>query len=301
MKNQSSSGHKLGQIIGDWYEEFFALPILEKASEQLGLFLDCRFKKRACRSGKIIWQDLDGNKVDYDFVMELGGSDSKKGVPVAFFETFWRRGARHSKDKARDDSGKLLPMKATYPTARVLGVISAGDFTSPARELVISRGIDLFYVEKQKIVDAWAKCDLDIDYPDDSSESIKANVSMKIINELKKNPLLYQTIAAELLELCNQKAIDSYIHRLVGKIGAIPQKYSIQIQSKTKPIEFESHIEVDSFLQNKEPTISNYEKKQYYGYTVDFSDGDEFVRDGLSWQELIQLHNNLKQLVDLFF
>jgi hypothetical protein len=156
-------------------------------------------------------------------------------------------------------------------------------------------------VEKQKIVDAWAKCDLDIDYPDDSSESIKANVSMKIINELKKNPLLYQTIAAELLELCNQKAIDSYIHRLVGKIGAIPQKYSIQIQSKTKPIEFESHIEVDSFLQNKEPTISNYEKKQYYGYTVDFSDGDEFVRDGLSWQELIQLHNNLKQLVDLFF
>ncbi len=42
----ASSGHKLGQIIGDWYEEFFAYPILEKVANELGLFVDCRFNSK---------------------------------------------------------------------------------------------------------------------------------------------------------------------------------------------------------------------------------------------------------------
>ena len=52
--------------------------------------------------------------------------------------------------KARDDSGKLAPMSQVHPTARFLGIIAAGDFTQPARQLVLSRGIDLFYVPKEK-------------------------------------------------------------------------------------------------------------------------------------------------------
>ena len=153
-KKASSSGHKLGQIIGDWYEQYFALPILQEVANQLGLFLDSRFIERECRGEKIIWKDVDGNDVDYDFVMELNGTPTKKGTLVAAFETFWRRGSRHSKDKARDDTGKLLPLKDTYPTARVIGIISAGDFTLPAKELVKSRGVDLFYIEKSKIISA---------------------------------------------------------------------------------------------------------------------------------------------------
>jgi hypothetical protein len=117
----SSAGHKLGQLVGDWFEEHFVLPLLTKVAAHLNLYLDHRFRDRAVRAGeKIIWQDADGNRVDYDFVLELEGSDSKKGIPVAFLESFWRRGSRHSKDKARDDSGKLMPMRDTYPTARFL-------------------------------------------------------------------------------------------------------------------------------------------------------------------------------------
>ena len=58
-------------------------------------------------NGKIQWKDEDGNTVDFDFVLELDGTPDSVGVPVAFVECFWRRGSRHSKDKARDDSGKL--------------------------------------------------------------------------------------------------------------------------------------------------------------------------------------------------
>ena len=98
----SSAGHKLGQLVGDWLEEHFVLPLLRKAADRLKLFLDHRFRKRKARaSDKIIWRDEEGNEVAYDFVMELDGTDERLGIPVAFFECFWRRGARHSKDKVR--------------------------------------------------------------------------------------------------------------------------------------------------------------------------------------------------------
>ncbi|MFP4093564.1 MAG: hypothetical protein ACLFUB_03695 [Cyclobacteriaceae bacterium] len=299
MENEaaSSSGHKLGQIIGDWYEEYFALPILQRIADELDLYLDTRFKKRNCRREKIIWKDVDGNNVDYDFVMELGGSEDEKGVPVAFFETFWRRGSRHSKDKARDDTGKLLPMKSTFPTARILGLVSAGDFTGPARELVISRGVELFYVEKQKIVDAWLQHGLTIDYPDKSSEEEKAKIAEKVITRIRKDEELLSKISSTLVEIIKPKSIDSFCMRLIGKIGASPQKYLIQIQSKSKPILFEKYSDVDEFLGNSEPNVVKFEKTQYYGYHVDFTDGDEFFRENLTWIELKKLHEDLKQLV----
>jgi hypothetical protein len=92
------------------------------------------------RGRKIEWLDSDGNTVDYDYVLELHGTENEIGIPVAFVECFWRRGARHSKDKARDDSGKLMPMRETYPTARFLGIVAAGDFTKPARDLIHQAG-----------------------------------------------------------------------------------------------------------------------------------------------------------------
>ncbi len=177
MSKGSSSGHKLGQLVGDWFEEKVATYLLEQVSIELELFLDHRFKVRSCRKKKILWKDLDGNNVDYDFVLELYGKDEKQGIPVAFFETFWRRGARHSKDKARDDSGKLLPMRVTYPTARILGIISAGDFTGPAQDLIKSRNIDLFYIPKTPILKAWEKSGINIDYADSATESIKLKIA----------------------------------------------------------------------------------------------------------------------------
>jgi len=186
MTNKNaSSGHKLDQLIGNWYEEYFVLPLLKKVGRSLELFVDSRFVNRKVREGKIIWDDLDGNSVDYDYVLELGGSDNHLGIPVAFIECFWRRGTRHSKDKARDDSGKLMPMRETYPTARFLGIVSAGDFTKPARELVRSRDIDLFYVPKEKIVNAFDSCGLIMDYPDKLPEDEKPILSTNSISILQ--------------------------------------------------------------------------------------------------------------------
>ena len=70
MANKNaSSGHKLGQLIGDWYEEYFVLPLLKKAADALELFVDSRFVDREIREGKILWKDVDENSVDYDYVL----------------------------------------------------------------------------------------------------------------------------------------------------------------------------------------------------------------------------------------
>ena len=99
-KELSSAGHRLGQIIGDWWECHVVSPLLQRAANDLDLYLDSRFITRTCRGDKILWPDADGNMTDYDFVLELGGSSSERGIPVGFVETFWRRGSRHSKDKS---------------------------------------------------------------------------------------------------------------------------------------------------------------------------------------------------------
>ncbi len=177
----ASSGHKLGQVIGDWFEEYFVYPLLQDVAKKLNLFVDSRFISRKIRGDKIQWKDIDDNYVDYDFVLELNGTKSKAGIPVAFIESFWRRGSRQSKDKARDDSGKLMPMQDTYPSARFLGIVSAGDFTGPAKELVRSRGIDLFYIPKDKIIKAFQINGLIIDYPDKTSEENKAEIVYKVL------------------------------------------------------------------------------------------------------------------------
>lgn len=294
----SSSGHKLGQIVGDWFEEQVAVPLLSSVAKELGLYLDHRFRDRTCRTGKIIWADLDGNNVDYDFVLELGGNDSTKGVPLAFFETFWRRGARHSKDKARDDSGKLLPMRDTYPTARVLGIISAGDFTQPAQELVRSRAIDLFYIPKDKICQAWRDCKVPMDYDDSATEAVKAKIADstdKLLTPRKK-----AQIRKRLIAIVGEPVLDSYTQRIVAGVAAVPIEFRITPVFIGEQIVFRNHADAEKFLKQQHVHAAYDSMKQLFRYQVIFSDGNIFNRDNLTSDEALGLHRSVGKVACYF-
>jgi hypothetical protein len=293
----ASAGHKFGQIIGDWFEEYFAVPLLSDIADALSLYLDDRFKNRSCRGDKILWEDSEKNSVDYDFVLELDGSDTNLGIPVAFIESFWRRGARHSKDKSRDDSGKLLPMRSTYPTARVLGIIGAGEFTEPSREYVASRKVDLLYVPKDKIIAAWRGEGVEVDYPDRTSEAEKNRLVAIASQAIENDPLLKERVAARLMNLLGQQELRAYRARLAGKLGATPQQYKITMQLRSEAILFPSYQMVDDFLSKPEPNFDGIGGKRSYCLEVVFGDGDSFLGDSLSWDELKQRHNELKRLV----
>lgn len=296
----SSSGHKLGQLVGDWFEEYVAARLLQEIANKLGLYLDCRFKKRSCRGEKILWQDLDGNEVDYDFVLELGGTDNKKGIPVAFFETFWRRGARHSKDKARDDSGKLVPMRGTYPTARVLGIISAGDFTKPAQELVRSRAIDLFYVPKEQICKSWRDHGIEIDYHDNASEQIKQEITSKAVLALA-NANVKADISDQLIENIGIAVFNSYIARIVANVSAIPICYKITGIYIGSIAYFKSHVDAKNYMRNYSvefEEVSNMTQK--FRYEATYSDGEIFECFDLTTEKALELHDMVGQVSNYF-
>ena len=216
----TSAGHRLGQIVGDWWETSVVLPTLQKIAVDLGLFLDNRTIQRGFRGSKVQWRDDDGNSVDYDFVLELNGSVDERGIPVAFFESFWRSGARHSMDKARDDTNKLLPMRDTYATARFLAIAACGEFTAPAREYVKSRSVELLFIPKERIVSAFKADGLIIAYEDNLSEEGKAKLVIDL--DAKFSGKLEDKVSANLTALCGATTFSSFESRVKGALTATP-------------------------------------------------------------------------------
>lgn len=293
---QSSSGHKLGQLVGDWFQDYFVTPLLQEVAGRLRLYLDHRNNQRQVRGDKILWRDDDNNVVDYDFVLELNGNENQLGIPVAFLESFWRRGARHSKDKARDDSGKLMPMRSTYPTARFLGIVACGEFTRPASELVWSRNIDLFYVPKAKVIEAFLGLGLIMDYNDKANEETKAGIANAFERLLTEEIKLR---AAEALRgLMGEMAIKSYVTRVQAALSTAPVEFRIVSQLHSKPMVFETVEAVADFLRisNPEFDFSNPDKR--FSYQVNYSDGTEFFRYIDTVDDLKILHSQITTLVD---
>ncbi|MBP7963592.1 MAG: hypothetical protein KBG20_14520 [Caldilineaceae bacterium] len=292
--NIVSSGHKLGQLIGDWAERYFVLPLLQKVADELSLFLDSRFVDRPVRGEKILWPDADGNHVDYDFVLELNGTPDRLGIPVAFIESFWRRGIRHAKDKARDDSGKLVPMREAYPAARFLGIIAIGAFSRPAISLVHSREIDLLYVPKDKLVKAFAKLNLVMDYPDTESEQVKQAIATTFSTAFTLETKL--AVAEELINQMGRASISSYVDRVRSKLAALPQEFRFIQRLDSQPVVFDSIDEATAFLA--QPQFSKAHYTESYVYQVIYSDGSEFERTIESVSELRLLHGQIVALAD---
>jgi hypothetical protein len=294
-EGNASSGHALGQIVGDWFQDYFVQPLLLEVSRNLGLYLDYRLNNRNARGAKINWKDDYGNVVDYDFVMEIGGTNEKIGVPVAFLECFWRRGSRHSKDKARDDSGKLYPMRDVYPTARFLGIIAGGDFTKPAIELVKSRNIDLFCILKSKIVETFSKYDITIDYSDKEKEENK----IKLLTDVKSklNGDIKIEVAKKLRDLIGAEVINSYTSRVYAALSALPQEIRIYGSKISEPKTFEDIDQVQDFLNFGEIKFEYPKIEEGFRYEISYNDG-EFIRYLNNIEELKKLNEDIKLLVD---
>ena len=237
---------------------------------------------------------LTGNEVDYDYVLELGGTNEKKGVPVAFLESFWRRGARHSKDKARDDTNKLLPMRSTYPTARFLAIAACGMFTEPAREYVRTREVDLFYISKPKIIEAFSKAGLEIDYPDTMPEEDKLNLVNRLENML--SPKTKKTVFENLKMVVGESSFRGFQKKIISSLSAMPQEINLFVVTKTGPVVFETTEEVRKFLETEIDWSEFGEAESEYIYKVIYTDGSEFSVSASELSNLKMLHSQVEKL-----
>lgn len=167
----SSPAHRFGQIIGEVLEAAIT-PLLTEFAANQGLYLD-KHGDRTCRPGrKCTWQDHNGNPHDLDFVLESGGTDRRRGIPAAFIEVAWRRYTRHSKNKAQEIQGAIMPLAETYRNARpFIGTILAGVFTSGALTQLRSLGFTILYFPFDSIIRAFERLGINANYDEDTEDS----------------------------------------------------------------------------------------------------------------------------------
>ncbi len=108
-----SPSHRFGQIIGEVLEAAIRGP-LEEVCRKHGLYLDSKHPRLARNSlNKVAWKDRKGNTHDLDYVIESGGTEEAIGVPKAFIEIAWRRYTKHSRNKAQEIQGAIIPLYLT--------------------------------------------------------------------------------------------------------------------------------------------------------------------------------------------
>lgn len=216
-----SPAHKWGQIIGDFLEEVFAVE-LSKFARKHKLYLD-RQGDRPARSGKkVSWIDSFENSHDLDFVLERNGTKNKIGKPVAFIESAWRRYTKHSRNKAQEIQGAILPLVATHKNfAPFIGVMLAGEFTDGALTQLRSLGFHVLYFPYSQILQAFAKYGLDASTEEDTSEEDFENKIEKWNKFAKK-----RSLANYLLKL-NSAAVETFFERLETAVSRFVESISV--------------------------------------------------------------------------
>lgn len=182
MTPVTSAGHKLGQLIGDYFEDFFSARLTELAEELGNYYCDRKGPRPRVRGNKkkLTWEDENGNSHDLDYVFEKNGSYTKKGEPAAFVELAWRRYTKHSKNKAGEIEAALLPLRRTYKTTcNFTGVILAGEFTDGALKQLESNGIRVLYIPYVKLVSAFLTKGIDLNYPENATNGLKQDLVEK--------------------------------------------------------------------------------------------------------------------------
>lgn len=165
-----SFSHKFGQIIGDLLELAIE-PHLQKFAKQNKLFLDKKGVRLTRKGKKLSWTDGKGNIHDLDFVLERGGTNETLGVPVAFVETAWRRYTKHSRNKAQEIQGAILPLAEKYKnTSPFIGVVLAGVFTKGALNQLKSSGFCVLYFPYDTVIKAFKKFGINADFDEKTSE-----------------------------------------------------------------------------------------------------------------------------------
>lgn len=88
--------------------------------------------------------------------MEKGGTDDTIGIPVAFIETAWRRYTKHSRNKAQEIQGAVLPLVTTHRnSAPFSGAILAGNFAPGALEQLRSQGFSVLHFPYETVIEAF--------------------------------------------------------------------------------------------------------------------------------------------------
>lgn len=216
-----SPSHKFGQMVGNVLEELLQ-PVLVTFCAERGLYLD---RHGARTDGKrVSWEDKYGNSHDLDFVIEKDGSPDKRGRPVAFIEAAWRRYTKHSRAKAQEIQGAILPIAEKYERDMpFLGAVLAGIFTEGSLEQLKSVGFHVVYLRYESIVDAFAAVDIDARFDEKTADALFSKCTTKI-NALR--PRERHKLKKHLLD-ANKQEFHNFFTRLRKKLDRLIENVTV--------------------------------------------------------------------------
>jgi len=204
-------GHLFGQMLGNMLEEILSQE-LQNFCDKNGLFLDKKGARGKIRkTKKVSLLDIHGTSHDLDFVIEKGGTVDIYGRPVAFIEAAWRSKTKHSRAKAQEIQGALLPIaEKCHWNKPFLGVVLAGVFTAGALEQMKKLGFEVTLFPTDNIKNALLSVGIKIDFSDKTPDDDYQN-AITLLNNLSSEQLV---VLKQLILKNNKPFIDHFLVQL---------------------------------------------------------------------------------------
>jgi len=193
----ASPSHKFGQELGNLLEDLvlnkILLPRLLEFTKSKNYYLDWQKDRKARKGKKVTWDDKYGNTHDLDFVIEANGTEDLIGRPLAFIEAAWRRYTKHSKNKAQEIQGAILPIRELYElSAPFIGVILAGEFTEPSLRQLENNRFAVLYIPYDDVIKAFESININISFDEQTKDTdyVSAIQQLSELSTKKKMELL---------------------------------------------------------------------------------------------------------------
>jgi len=265
-----SPAHRFGQLIGELIESVVH-PQLEDFCRNHALYLDYQMRERTARSGKkVTWKDQYGNTHDLDYVIERNGTDQQIGTPVAFIESAWRRYTKHSRNKAQEIQGAILPLAEKYRWNNpFLGTVLAGVFTEASLDQLRSLGFQVLHFPYESLVASFQSEGIDIEFDESTPDQVFAKTTHAIESAPREkiNRIRANLIAA------NQAAIDEFFLALNRRLGRHITRVTV-IPLYGRVNEFTTIQDALRFLDSHKIYEGSGDFRKYE-IRVEFSNGDK--------------------------
>lgn len=215
INGNSSWSYFRGKI--GWFFEEMIIDHYKKLLINQNVYVDYKHKRAARnKKQKVRWKDIDGNHHDLDVVIERNGSEENFGTPIAFIEVAWRRYTKHSKNKAQEISGAVLPIISRYnDTAPFYGAALSGDFTPNSISQLKTEGFYVIYFPSELIFDAFSSEGINIRFDVGTTDDILESYCDLIDNLSHEN---IENIRKYLVEH-NKDEIDEFDKAMINSIN----------------------------------------------------------------------------------
>lgn len=263
-----SPSHKFGQIIGNVLEAAIS-PLLSKFAQEHNLYFDKKGKRPARKGAKVCWKDTYGNEHDLDFVLEKNGSNDKIGTPVAFIESAWRRYTKHSRNKAQEIQGAIMPLKTTHQRAApFIGIVASGEWTNGALNQLKSLGFVVLYFPLESVTAAFKKVGIDAYFGEDTPDDV-IDGKVRLWKSLSKDQKI--SVAKELISI-NADAVKDFLKALNRAVTREIEFISILPLHGTS-FQWKSIEESTNFLLNYNENGDEHPVKRYE-VEIRYNNGD---------------------------